>query len=130
MSATPTTFPAGDDIARAWWNGVADGRIGYQVCADCGAVQFYPRSHCTACGSARCETRASKGAGAIFSITVVHRPPSEALRAHAPYAIALVDLDEGFRMMAHADPGCAIGDRVTAAFIPFGDRVVPRFARA
>lgn len=119
-----------DPIARDWWANVAEGRIGYEACADCGTAQFYPRGHCTACGSARVEMRAAAGTGTIFSITVVHRPPSAALQPFAPYAIALIDLDEGVRLMAHADPALGIGARVRAAFVPFGDRTIPRFVAA
>lgn len=119
-----------DPVARDWWAGIAEGWIGYEACAGCGAAQFYPRGHCTACGSARVSMRRSAGTGTIFSITVVHRPPSPALQPFAPYAIALVDLDEGVRLMAHADPGLAIGARVRAGFVAFGDRTVPRFVAA
>ncbi|TWT00239.1 Zn-ribbon domain-containing OB-fold protein [Reyranella sp. CPCC 100927] len=127
---TDTTTLSTDPLARDWWAGIAQGRIGYEVCADCSTAQFYPRGHCTACGSTRVETRTAAGTGTIFSITVVHRPPSAALQPFAPYAIALVDLDEGVRLMAHADPALAIGARVRAMFVPFGDRTVPRFAAA
>jgi hypothetical protein len=127
---TDTTTLSADPLARDWWAGVAVGRIGYEDCADCGAAQFYPRGHCTACGSRQVRTRQAAGTGKIFSITVVHRPPSPALQAFAPYAIALVDLDEGVRLMAHADPALGIGARVRATFVPFGDRTIPRFVTA
>ncbi len=124
------TNVSADPIARDWWAGIAEGRIGYEACGDCGAAQFYPRGRCTACGSAKVAMRTAAGTGTIFSITVVHRPPSAALQPFAPYAIALVDLDEGVRMMAHADPSLAIGARVRATIAPFGDRAVPRFVAA
>ncbi|HKU99319.1 MAG TPA: Zn-ribbon domain-containing OB-fold protein [Vineibacter sp.] len=127
---TQATASSADPIARDWWAGVAEGRIGYEVCADCGTAQFYPRGHCTACGSARVEVRPAAGTGTIFSITVVHRPPSAALQPFAPYAIALVDLDEGVRLMAHADPALGIGARVRATFVTFGDRTITRFVAA
>ncbi|MGE0421788.1 MAG: Zn-ribbon domain-containing OB-fold protein [Reyranellaceae bacterium] len=116
--------------AQAFWQQVQEGRIVYaRCCADhCGAPQFPPKPRCDVCDGERMEMREANGTGTIFSITVVHRPPSDALRQHAPYGIALIDLDEGFRMMAHADPGLAIGARVRASFVAFGDRIVPRFA--
>jgi uncharacterized OB-fold protein len=50
-----------------------------------------------------------------------------------PYAIALVDLDEGFRMMANVlgpDPeSLAIGDRVRVVFETRGDLALPQFER-
>ena len=115
--------------AEAFWQNVQEGRLTFsRCCADqCGAPQFPPKPRCDVCGSEQTETRTATGTGTIFSITVVHRPPSDALRKHAPYGIALVDLDEGFRMMAHADPDLAIGARVRASYVPFGDRTVPRF---
>lgn len=127
---TDTTVLSPDPLARDWWAGVAKGHIGYESCADCKAAQFYPRGHCTTCGSRRVDTRYAAGTGTIFSITVVHRPPSPALQAYAPYAIALVDLDEGVRLLAHADPALAIGARARASFVSFGGRTVPRFVAA
>jgi uncharacterized OB-fold protein len=73
---------------------------------------------------------ASAGRGAVFAATEVVRAPSPELRSSAPYTILLVDLDEGFRMMAHGDPGLAIGERVEAGFARFAGRLVPRFRRA
>lgn len=115
--------------AQAFWQHAQEGRIIFsRCCADhCGAPQFPPKPRCDVCDSDRLEMRQATGTGTIFSITVVHRPPSDALRKYAPYGIALVDLDEGFRMMAHADPDLPIGARVRASFAPFGDRTVPRF---
>lgn len=115
--------------AQAFWQHAQEGRIIFsRCCADhCGAPQFPPKPRCDVCDSDRLEMRQAAGTGTVFSITVVHRPPSDALRKYAPYGIALVDLDEGFRMMAHADPDLAIGARVRASFAPFGDRTVPRF---
>jgi uncharacterized OB-fold protein len=57
----------------------------------------------------------------------VTRAPSEALRAHAPYLIVLVDADEGFRLMAHGAPQLGIGARVRCRFVSFGGRLIPFF---
>ena len=54
-------------------------------------------------------TRAS-GHGVVHAISVVARAPSAELRAHAPYAIVLIDAAEGFRMMAQGDMALAIGE--------------------
>ena len=63
----------------------------------------------------------------MHAITLVTRAPTEELRAYAPYAIALVDADEGFRLMAHAAPQLRIGDRVRARFVDLAGRLIPRF---
>jgi len=63
-------------------------------------------------------------------VTILHRAPSEEWRPFIPYALALVDLDEGVRVMGHADVGVSIGDRVKATFPTVGGRMVPRFVPA
>ena len=55
------------------------------------------------------------------------RPATAEARAHVPFMIALVDLAEGFRVMAHGDRDLAIGDAVSLRFERFIDRVVPYF---
>ena len=44
--------------------------------------------------------------------------------------IALVDADEGFRLMAHCAPGLEIGDRVRACFTDLAGRKIPFFGPA
>ena len=51
----------------------------------------------------------------------------EEFRALAPYTLAIVELDEGPRLMGHAVPGVAIGDRVRAEFFAFAGRKLVRF---
>ena len=64
----------------------------------------------------------SQGLGRILSFTVVHRAPTPAFRDDLPYVIALVDLDEGFRLMVNMDHDplagtpLAIGQRVRIGF--------------
>jgi uncharacterized OB-fold protein len=110
------------------WTEGAEGIV-WQHCPACGHGWYFRRTFCPKCGAGTPETRQASGAGTVHAITRVMRAPSEALRPYAPYNIALVDLDEGLRVMAHADDGVAIGDRVTAAFVAFGDRTVPRFSK-
>jgi len=101
----------------------------YQCCAACGARQYFRRSFCAGCGAADpVETRAS-GQGTVYATSLVCRAATQETRAHIPYNIVLVDTAEGFRMMAHGDVDIAIGDHVTARFVPFAGRLVPYFAR-
>ena len=104
--------------------------LAYQACPACRAVWYFQRSFCPRCGQAGPELRQSGGGGTVHAITLVTRAPSEDLRAHAPYAIALVDTDEGVRVMGHADPELAIGERVDCRFETLAGRLVPRFEKA
>jgi len=71
----------------------------------------------------------SQGRGRVYALTRVERAPTDEFRALAPYVILLVDLDEGYRMMAHGAPDLAIGDRVVVRFFEHQGRSLPRFER-
>lgn len=101
--------------------------IAYQRCNDCGHVQYFRRDFCAACGKHVLSLLQSAGIGTIYAFTVAHRAPTETLRAFAPYSIALIDMAEGFRLMAHARTGVHIGDPVRAEYMNFGDILIPVF---
>jgi uncharacterized protein len=94
--------------------GLARGVVRYQCCATCGSAQTLTRSACSGCGGLDLPWRDAAGTGTVYASTVVHRAPSEAWRALAPYTLVLVDLDEGPRVMAHGAAGLLIGERVQA----------------
>jgi hypothetical protein len=73
-----------------------------QTCAGCGQVQFPARVRCIRCGSAAVELAEVDGAGTVYAKTVSRRAPEEAFAALVPYAVALIDLDVGVRVMARA----------------------------
>ena len=105
---------------RNFWDGCASGVLRYQRCARCGTVQLIPRTLCAHCHDAALEWHASTGYGRILSHTTVHRAPTPAFREEAPYVIALIDMDEGFRLMTNVAGGAAaplaIGARVRIGF--------------
>lgn len=103
--------------------------IAYQRCGACSHVWYFRRSFCPRCGATDVPALQASGTGTVHAVTEVMRAPSEQLRAHAPYAIALIDTDEGFRMMAHVERGIGIGERVRARFVAFGDGIVPQFTK-
>ena len=116
-------------LSAPFTEGLARGELRYQACLDCGAPQTLARYACRACGSTRLEWRASTRRGTVYATTVVTRAPSEEFRALAPYTLAIVELDEGPRLMGHAPAGIAIGDRVVAETFAFGARNLVRFRR-
>lgn len=114
---------------RPFWDGCASGELRYQRCTDCGIVQLIPRSLCAACQGHALEWKRSRGLGRILSHTTVHRAPTPAFRAEAPYVIALVDMDEGFRLMVNvkggSSPVVTIGRRVRIGFRKIDDVSLP-----
>jgi uncharacterized protein len=92
-------FPVPDGVTQPFWDGVAEGVLRLQRCRACGRYVFYPRAVCPHCASVDLAWVDASGAGRVHSFTVVHRAPAE-YRDEVPYVVALVDLDEGVRMMA------------------------------
>ena len=110
------------------WTAGAEAIV-YQACAACGALQYFHRDFCAACGTPDPEPRQASGAGTVYATSLVCRAATPETRAHVPYNIVLVDTSEGFRMMAHGDNELKIGDKVTARFVPFAGRLVPYFEK-
>jgi len=92
--------PVNADTAE-FWRGCNHERLLFQRCAHCGHAQFPPRSLCVACHGRDLAWRESARRGQIHSFTVVHRAPTAAFKGDVPYVLALVDLDEGFRIMCN-----------------------------
>ena len=114
--------------AVADWTTGAEAIV-YQSCAACGAVQYFRRSFCVACGAPDPAERRASGKGRVYATSLVCRAATPETRAHVPYNIVLVDTSEGFRMMAHGDNDLRIGDEVAARFAPFAGRLVPYFEK-
>lgn len=113
-------LPRATAETKPFWDGCAQGVVRYQSCTRCDTVQFIPRARCVACQSCELAWRDSAGYGHVLSYTTVHRAPTPAFREDAPYVIALIDMEEGFRLMtnvagASAAP-LAIGARVRIGF--------------
>jgi uncharacterized protein len=111
------TFPEPD--TEPFWTATAEHRLTYQVCLACGQVVFYPRRHCTCCTAGELEWRDSAGTGTVYTFTVIRRNGHPFFRARAPYVLGMIDLDEGFRMLAEidADPDTVhVDQRVTVGW--------------
>ena len=108
------------------WTEGGEGIV-YQRCRACEAVWYFRRTFCPQCGDAAPDTLQCAGRGTVHAVTLVTRAPSDEMRAHAPYLIALVDADEGFRLMAHGDKDLKIGDRVRARYVKLAGRLIPCF---
>ena len=119
-----------------YWEGARNGKLLLQRCGDCGTLRFFPRLLCTECGSDHTEWTEVSGRGTVHSFTVVHRAAFPAFQAITPYVVALIDLEEGPRMMTNivGDDAhdVAIGDAVTVVFEDRGTEgaKVPQFRRA
>lgn len=92
-------FPEPD--SEPFWRGTKAHELKYQTCNDCSNVVFYPRGHCTRCGSSNLSWHTSSGNGTVYTYSIVRQNRSPAFRDLVPYVVAWIDLDEGFRMMSN-----------------------------
>ena len=93
-------LPAPDADSAAFWRGLRDGVLLLQHCADCAHVQYYQQAMCRQCGGDNLAHRPASGRGKVHSFSVVHRAPGPAFKADLPYAVLLIDLEEGPRMIS------------------------------
>lgn len=105
---------------------VGEAAVCTERCGRCAHCWYFRRGFCPACGSRQVERSPASGRGVIYAITTVGRAPSPEWKSLAPYDIALIDLPEGVRVMAHAQHGLRIGDVVTLTYLPIGERLIPR----
>ena len=75
-------------------------RLVFQRCEACGTLRHPPRVLCAECGSDRVSWVPSEGRGTIFSWTVTHQAPHPAFAGQVPYAVVVVELEEGVRIVA------------------------------
>jgi uncharacterized OB-fold protein len=92
-------FPEPD--TEPFWKATKRHELTYQTCDQDGTIIFPPRQHCSGCGSTQTTWRTSKGGGTVYSYSVVRQNRNPAFKDLGAYAIAFVDLDEGFRMMSN-----------------------------
>ncbi|AKL66857.1 bifunctional MaoC family dehydratase N-terminal/OB-fold nucleic acid binding domain-containing protein [Streptomyces sp. Mg1] len=84
---------------HGFWEGVRAHRLLIQRCSSCATLRFPWLPGCNACASPEWDTVEASGAGTVFSYVVMHHPPFPAF--DPPYAVALVELAEGVRMIGN-----------------------------
>jgi hypothetical protein len=99
-------LPAPDPVSDPFWQAASEGRLLHQRCPRCDHRQFYPRALCTACG-ADPEWAESSGRGVVHTFTVVRQFGSKPFRDELPYVVAVIELDEGVRMLGNVT-GCEV----------------------
>jgi len=123
-------LPRPTALSQPYWDGAREGVLLLQHCIDCDEFQFYPRIICSSCGGASLDWQASSGKGTVASFTIVRRGISADYPA--PYVVALIDLQEGPRMMSSlvdvAAENVRVGLPVAVTFTDWSDDIaVPEF---
>jgi uncharacterized OB-fold protein len=118
-----------DTINEAYWAALAEGRLVFQRC-ECGQRFMPPRASCPACLGSRWTWQTAEGLGRLKSWVVYHVAFHEAFRERLPYNVAIVELDEGPRMITNilADNASLSAEaRVRFVASREGDRTLARF---
>ncbi|MFF5974922.1 bifunctional MaoC family dehydratase N-terminal/OB-fold nucleic acid binding domain-containing protein [Streptomyces sp. NPDC012769] len=82
-----------------FWEGVAEHRLLIQRCGGCETLRFPWLPGCNACGARQWDTVEASGEGTVYSYVVMHHPPFPAF--DPPYAVGLIELAEGVRMVSN-----------------------------
>ncbi len=89
---TPETQP--------YWDGLRQHTLRLPYCAACQAYTFYPRPFCARCFSWDIVWRECSGRGVVHTFVINHRP-APGFEDRAPYVIAVIELEEGPRLMSN-----------------------------
>jgi uncharacterized OB-fold protein len=124
-------LPRPTRLSRPHWDGCKEGALRVQRCRACAHFVFIPQPICTRCQADALDWVTTSGRGAVYSYTVVHRPPRPDFAA--PYVVAIVELEEGWHMLTNlidvAPDQVHVGMPVAVRFRPMSDDItLPYFA--
>ena len=98
MSESERELPKPTTDTQHFWDGTRQGELRLQRCKKTGEVYFPPRHFCPSSGSTDIEIIKASGRGTLHSYIISHLP---APGFTPPYAIAIVKLEEGPKMMCN-----------------------------
>jgi uncharacterized OB-fold protein len=131
-SAPDKPLPQIRPETAGFWQAARAGRLVYQQCAACGQRQLFPRLLCHRCLATDLRWAEASGRGRVISHTTIHQAAHPAFAAEVPYLYALVELDEGPRVLTNlvqVDPEeVRIGMAVKVRFTRASDEIaLPHF---
>jgi uncharacterized protein len=122
VSVARADIPTIDSASAPYWEAAREGRLLIAECTACGKVHHYPRPFCPHCWSEDVLPVLAKGTGTLYTYSTVYVNDLAPFKERLPYVAAIVELDEGLRLMT-AIEGVApeqldVGMAVTAVFRP------------
>ena len=96
----PKPLPVITEENRPFWEGCQQEKFLLQYCESCQRYQFYPRLYCMQCGFEGLRWKEVSGHGVIYSYTIIHQNRSPEFMPDVPYNVAIVQLEEGPRMLS------------------------------
>ena len=125
-------LPIPSPESRPYWDGLRERKLLMPHCDACGSFWFPPSLLCTHCNSSKWTWVAVSGRGRIFSYVVYHRVYHPGFANEVPYTVAVIELDEGPRMISNvigiAPEKIACDMRVEVAYQPITETItLPKF---
>ncbi len=118
-------IPTIDSSSAPYWEAARDGRLLIAECAACAKVHHYPRPFCPHCWSEDVRPVQAAGTGTLYTYSTVYVNDLAPFADRLPYVAAIVELDEGPRVMTTiegvAPEHLRVGMPVTAVFHPVDD---------
>jgi uncharacterized protein len=118
---------------KGFFEEAREGRLSAIRCGGCGELAIPPKELCPSCHERRWELVPLHGTGSVASFTVIRIPPRGWL-PEAPYAVAVVKLDEGVSLLGRIVdiPLDALTAGLSVRFRPLllGDQVIISFGPA
>ncbi|OBJ89925.1 Zn-ribbon domain-containing OB-fold protein [Mycobacterium asiaticum] len=105
---TAADHPTIDLDSQAWWSAVQDRELMVNTCRSCGQASLYSRPFCPHCWSEEVNLAPASGRARLYTWSVVHQNAAP-FDARTPYVLAMVDLEEGPRVMSVVE-NCRVED--------------------
>jgi uncharacterized OB-fold protein len=125
-------LPQPDLETQPFWDACKDGKFLLRHCNACNRDHYYPRPFCPSCWSDDVSWREASGRGSVYTYSVVHVNDLPPFNERVPYIAAIVELDEGPRVMTNVEgvefADVRVGMPVVVDFKPISDDVtIPIF---
>jgi uncharacterized OB-fold protein len=97
----PLPRPLSPEVTRPFWEAAKRHELVMPRCKTCDNLFFYPRSECPRCLSNHLEWMQVSGRGRLHTYTIVYQSANAAFRDDTPYIYAVVQLNEGPRLVSN-----------------------------
>ena len=118
-------IPTIDTASAPYWEAARQGRLLIAECGACGKVHHYPRPFCPHCWGENVHPLQASGTGTLYTYSTVYVNDLAPFNGRLPYVVAIVELDEGPRLMTTIEgiepERLRVGMPVTALFRPVDD---------
>jgi uncharacterized protein len=123
--------PVPDAFTEPWWAACRERRLLVRSCHACGRFHFPPRPACPYCWSDDVDWHETAGTGTIYTFSVVRENDLQPFASALPYVAAVVELDEGPRLMTTIidtrSSSIAVGASVAVVFVDRAEWTFPAF---